>query len=579
MSFKEELKAKMVREDGTLYRSRCVKSYLQANEPKLYSELLEKTSFLSSTSSISERVYCILNDQLSAPICKCGKLVNYWRAGVYNEFCSNNCTESRKANMSRMKLTMLERYHTEHALQVPEFYSKSLDTLYSNHGVKSALRSLRIKEKFKSSMIRNHGVESPLKSEELKKKAANSFKETMQDPVKKEQYESKKKSTTNLKYGVNYYVLSDKFKEQSKKTSISNYGVKNFKQKHIDLKILKFLENKSKYKKWLFIMHNTLKRDLTSIAGILGVSATKVIRDFSDFGLKVEYFFRSSYELEFETYLKSLGITNIETNTRDIIDGELDLFIPEKNLAIEINGLYWHSFNRQETLDEKRASSKKTKLCREKGIELLTVLESEILDSSKKTIWMNILKNKVSNSLPSIYARKCQVLEIRDSTCTRNFYNLNHLQGYCKATTHLGLYFKEELVSVMSFSDTKNGNWELVRFCSLSSYRVQGGAGKLLSYFKNNYKPVKIVSFADLRYSSGNLYKTLGFTQESLVDPRYYYVLGKKLFHRRAFQKKRLKVLLGDKYDSSLTESELVFNYTRYRRIWDCGKIKFSLTI
>ncbi|MBR4315953.1 MAG: hypothetical protein IKP65_03150, partial [Alphaproteobacteria bacterium] len=56
----------------------------------------------------------------------------------------------------------------------------------------------------------------------------------------------------------------------------------------------------------------------------------------------------------------------------------------------------------------------------------------------------------------------------------------------------------------------KNYDYELIRFASKIGYQVIGGASKLLSYFRKQYKG-SIISYADRRYSNGKLYEAIGF--------------------------------------------------------------------
>ena len=185
---------------------------------------------------------------------------------------------------------------------------------------------------------------------------------------------------------------------------------------------------------------------------------------------------------------------------------------------------------------------------------------------------MSILNNKIGNN-NKIFARKCSIKQLNNLDY-KNFCNDNHLQGYGIAKIKLGLYYNDELVSVMSFSKSrfnKNVEYELIRFCTKLNTTVIGGASKLLNNFVLKYNPESIISYANRRWSQGHLYEKLGFEFIQNTTPNYFYFKPNEniLFSRNMFQKHKLKDKLN-KFDIKLTESENMFN-NNYRRIYDSG--------
>jgi len=280
---------------------------------------------------------------------------------------------------------------------------------------------------------------------------------------------------------------------------------------------------------------------------------------------------------------KIVGKENVIPSNFEIIKNpdtgrklELDMYIPSKKYAIEFNGLYWHS---EMILNEKAITCHVMKLneCKKIGIDLFQIFEDEWI--LKKDIIVSMLKHKLgSNDNPKIYARKCKIKEI-NQTFKNNFLEENHIQGRDTSRVKLGAFYNDELVSVMTFgigNISKGGNpndlekWELNRFCSKKEYLVIGIAGKLLKYFKENYKWQEIYSYADLRFSSGDIYKKLGFELVKQNPPNYFYVKGLKRFHRYGLRK-----LPTESRD--IPEWRLRMDQG-YFRIWDCGTLKFSIT-
>ena len=260
---------------------------------------------------------------------------------------------------------------------------------------------------------------------------------------------------------------------------------------------------------------------------------------------------------------------NVLSNSQAIIKPlELDIYLPDDKLAIEYNGLYWHSFNSVET-ENKDYHLIKTEKCKELGIQLFHIFENEWQDPVKHDIWKSIIKNKLGQS-SRIYGRKTEIRSVSSSDKTE-FLNRNHLQGTCVSSMNLGLYYGGELVSLMTFGKSrfnKNVDWELLRFCNKIGYSVIGGASKLLKAFRLK-KEGSIISYADKRRSNGNLYKQLGFEFSHDSPPNYFYWKKNGLESRIKYQKHKLSKLL-EVYDSGLTETENMYE-NGYRKIYDCG--------
>jgi len=117
-------------------------------------------------------------------------------------------------------------------------------------------------------------------------------------------------------------------------------------------------------------------------------------------------------------------------------------------------------------------------------------------------------------------------------------------------------------------SKSIEGIWELNRFCSNSKYHIPGIAGKLLKYFERNYEWKEIFSYADIRWSTGNLYYQLGFELEKTTEIGYWYVKNFNRIHRFNLRKTKDE-------PKDIPEWKLR-NEQGYYRIWDCGKLKFN---
>lgn len=292
------------------------------------------------------------------------------------------------------------------------------------------------------------------------------------------------------------------------------------------------------------------------------------------------YAIRSKIQYDIFDYLKRK--IDCKFNDRQLIKPkELDILC--NNFAIEYDSLMFHSFGLSDlnmfnnVIENKSCHVQKTELCEEKGVQLFRIFSNEWLDNNKQNIWKSVINSKIGNT-NRIYARKCVIKEL-SSNESNLFLNENHLQGSCNSKINLGLFHENELVSLMTFGKSrydKNIEYELIRFCSKLNTTVVGAGSKLLKYFERTYKPKSIISYANRRWSQGNLYETLGFEFIKNTPPNYFYFKGSdssELLSRVQFQKHKLQNKL-EVFDQNLTESENMYN-NGYRKIYDCGNKKY----
>lgn len=173
-----------------------------------------------------------------------------------------------------------------------------------------------------------------------------------------------------------------------------------------------------------------------------------------------------------------------QNNTRKIIPPlELDLYSEKHKLAIEYDGLMFHSYGISKlsylnnTNENCYQHLNKTQLYNEIGVSLLHIFESEWCNDNKQDIWISIISNKLGLNKNKIFARKCVVKHI-DSKTKNNFLNENHLQGEDKSSIKLGLYYENEIVAVITFGKPRYNSryeYELIRFSVKKNVSVVGG--------------------------------------------------------------------------------------------------------
>ena len=268
----------------------------------------------------------------------------------------------------------------------------------------------------------------------------------------------------------------------------------------------------------------------------------------------------------------------IKSKKIKINNKKIDIYIPSKKFGIEFNGLYWHS----ELFKSKNYHLEKTEIANSKNIILFHIFEDEWIH--KKEIIKSVIQYKLGLINNKIYARKCIIKEVTNKA-SKEFLDKNHIQGGINSPIRLGLFYNNELVSIMTFGKlrrnvgikSKKGEYELYRFCNKINTIVIGSASKLLNYFIKNYDVNYILTFADRRYSSGDLYGKLGFNFIWSTLPNYWYFSQKDKirYHRFKFRK---KMLIKKGYDKNKTEHEIMLE-RGYLRIYDCGNIKYELKI
>ena len=372
---------------------------------------------------------------------------------------------------------------------------------------------------------------------------------------------------TNLqKYGVKYPSMLSQFKEKSKTTKRLN-SIEKFKNKHKDINIFEInydketliceCEKHGKYSIRLgtFYHRNRENHNMCIFCNSLG-SYIKIENDIFNF-IQENYF------------------NEIKTHERKLLSDklELDIYLPDLKLAFEFNGLYWHS----EIYKDNNYHLNKTEMCEQQGIHLIHIYEDDWL--FKQEIIKSRILNLLGKTPNKIYARKCVIKEISDNKLIRDFFEKNHLQGFVGSQIKIGLFHQDELISLMIFgsrrismgSKSKNDIYEMLRFCSKLNTSVIGGSSKLFKYFIEKYNPVEVISYADRSWSSGNLYKNLGFTLVHKTQPNYYYIIDRKRHHRFNFRKDKL---VRDGFDSTKTEHEIMLERKIYK-IYDSGSYFF----
>lgn len=451
--------------------------------------------------------------------------------GLKEKYYCNKCNKLKASE------TCLKKWGVSNAMKSEEVKQILKNTIIEKFGVEYYSQTKEWKEKFKSTSLEKWGVDNPSKNKEIIKKITD----TNSDKLKSKEFREISKITKQR----NTWKKYEKMIPEEYKSLSYNDGI--FKVIHID-KSCEFEITKR-------LLYGRIKSGsiLCTICNPIEIQI-------------------SSFEIEVGNLLESLSV-NFETKNRKILDGlELDYYLPDYNLAIECNGIFWHS----ELFKPKKYHLEKTIKCLEKGIRLIHIWEDDW--KNKKEIIISIILNKLNKIENKIWARKCEIREV-DTEEYKKFLNKNHAQGFASSSYNIGLYYNQELVSLMTFGWRRTNNkreYELIRFCNKLNYNIIGSASKLFNYFlKQNKEVDQIVSWADISLFSGDLYEKLGFTKEQLSSPNYFWVVDGVRRHRYNFSKRKL---VNQGFDKNLTEVEIM-NNRGYYRIFSTGQQKWIYSI
>ena len=361
----------------------------------------------------------------------------------YKDTCYKTCTNIFKYGFSspfchqethsKSRQTKLKRYGDAKYLNV----EKQKETMLKKYGG-TGLASPKIRKRIEETNLDRFGSKSPLGSKEIQDKIKN----------------------TNLdKYGVENVFSSDEIKEKIKKTNLATFGFENAMQSEdVKNKVRNTLEqeyggvgyaSKIIREKSILTRNENLKEyidnnDLVLISSLElkypEISLKDVeIYEYQNFHLiskedmykaltkdeelkKIGYL--SKYEAELHEWLKSIYSGRIELNSKIPNSSlELDFYLPDKKLAIEFNGNYWHSTR----FKDRNYHLKKTQLCQGLGIHLIHIFEFEWLSS--KEICKQIISLALELDIESVNIHDCKIKKINN-------------------TKYLGLYSDNKVIAI-----------------------------------------------------------------------------------------------------------------------------------
>lgn len=528
----DEIKSLVTNEHGKINPCSASSKWWENNgRLDLYRFMLSSTSFIESGTpkEYARRLCCLFNGFDKEPTCEtCGVLLKYNAANKsYPKYCRLHVYSDEME--AKRNGTMLERYGEIIGYGSDMHKAKSDATLMQRFGTTEF-----------------HGLDEVL---------------------------AKKRNTNIERYGVSEFTQSTEYIVKSRETYIEKYGVDH----HMKLEgHAKCGDNHPNYKNWhefsdSIILDYTNGMPKCEVAKKYGYSISHMNKIILWLGLDGDLpqnkvarpSYTSKAEEEIADFVASLGY-EAQRNVRNVIGEELDIYIPDLQIAIEYNGDYWHS----DSIRNKKHTIEKLEKCEAKGIHLVTIQEHVFRDNKAQILGK--LSHKLQRAERRIYARNTVFSAITSNECN-DFLNLHHVQGSRqKSAANFGLTCDGELVAVATFKKFRDGV-EIVRYAT--SCNVIGGLSKLLA----NTHYHKIYSFADRRYTSrsNNIYLASGFKEIEISPQSYVYFKGNVVLSRQQCMKHKLPEMLTT-FDADRTEYENMRS-AGFHRVWDCGNLLYLM--
>ena len=169
---------------------------------------------------------------------------------------------------------------------------------------------------------------------------------------------------------------------------------------------------------------------------------------------------------------------------------ELDIFIPDYNIAFEFNGQAFHNSGSGLYSKDKNYHKLKTEICLNNNIRLY-----HFWDNIPDRLCKSVILSKL-NLTNKIYARSCILTEVT-SQVAKQFLSRCHIDGFVRSSKYFALVHYNKVVALLtllnrSIQSTKESAWEIGRFASELNTTVVGGYSKLLKHSINYLQSIGI---------------------------------------------------------------------------------------
>ena len=487
-----------------------------------------------------EKLYCFAHNISSQPLCNCGNPLSFlvFSKG-YSTYCGSKCAQADPMVVNKTKLTRREKYGTEHLSKTN--VDKLNNTKVERFGVSHQMLNPDVVSRRTETMRERYGG-TGFASDIINNKIEQTMITRFGAP----------RNSLVSELTANYSRVRKIQSIQKYKNSLTNF--------EIDVSDEEYLGN-TQYLKMKCVRCGFLEVQNFSHGGPSCSRCDQISG-------------KSKPELELYDFCKQiLPETEIISGFR--IFGKtdqrsVDIYIPEYKLAIEFNGLYWHS----DLFRNDQYHLNKTNDVAALGVKLIHVFEDDFV--LRKSIVESVIKNAVGLS-NRIYARNCELVEVAPKVA-REFLDANHLQGFISGKFYIALKFGGEIISVMVVSRTrfsKKYNWELGRWATKCGVVCVGGFSKCLKFIKGKIQNQPILTYCDNSHSDGGTYRKFG-VELYKTAPNYFYFRNSEWWRHNRMQFQKHKLIGIPEYSVDKTEREIMQD-AGWFRVYDCGNLVFEL--
>lgn len=467
--------------------------------------------------------------------------------------CSREC--GNKLRQMRTEEAMLAKYGVNNASQVKEFHDKAVESIkakveQTNEKARKTLEekyggigaaSPAIRAKIEATMQERYGVTNAMESEDFRNKLSESQKSS--EAVQKRIQASRER------YGTDFPSQSEIVQLAMKQTLLEHYGVEysgqvpSSREKAMQTCEERYgfpcgLNSEEARKK----ASETMKANCTGRVSKLNLQVSDQLKQLT------------GHEIELEKFIQSKWY---------------DLHLLDTNILIEIDPSYTHSDlpNHWGNGIEMDYHLEKTKVAEENGFQCIHIFDWDDIEKIG-----NLLKKK-----EVIYARNCEVKKISEKEANM-FIDKYHLQGKTRGTQYaFGLFYNNKLVEVMTFGKpryNKKYEYELLRLCTHSDYKVAGGASRLFKAFVKEINPQTIISYCDRAKFNGEVYTQLNFKLDHITQPAKVWSRNTDKITDNLLRQRGFDQLFDTNYGKGTNNEELMIR-DGWRSVYDCGQKVF----
>lgn len=348
------------------------------------------------------------------------------------------------------------------------------------------------------------------------------------------------KQTCLDKYGVDHYSKSQEYREKYNHTMVERYGTT------IPLRNAELLDKlRSTCKEKYGVEFNCMRPECRASYRTI----SKINQAFEQLLSSLEISSQLEFSLGRYSYDFKVSETLVEIDPTITHNSTLSIF-PE----CEPTSVDYHL--------------NKTRLAKENSYRCIHVFDWDDWDKI-----IDLIRPK-----RSVYARNCTIADI-DRRTAEEFTSRYHISGKCNGQiVNYGLYYKGELVEVMTFGKpryNKKYDFELLRLCSASDVRVVGGASKLFKQFVQHNPGMSVISYCDLSKFSGDVYQKIGMTLVRITPPNKIWSKGHSKITQNLLNQRGYDQLFKTNYGKGTSNEQLMLD-SGWLPVYDCGQLVFE---